>query len=273
MIDNFETWYEATALRSEPQVPLAQNISVDVCVVGAGLAGLTTALELSRRGLKVVVLEKFLIGSGASGRNGGFVSSGFALGMDEVAKHVGLQAAQALYDLSRRGTDYVRREVSPANKMGEGWIVASRYNDGGGLKAHGTDMQNNYDEAVQYLAPAETRAKLNTPRYFDSLHFANAFHIHPLRYCLELAVKARAAGAVIYENSSVVVCEKIRMVKCVPNMWCIACLQQDGKFIGRQAAPFCLLQLILLLLNHWCRPQSTHLLPFPTRVALVIITD
>jgi gamma-glutamylputrescine oxidase len=209
MINNFETWYEATAPRIARSLPLAQTISADVCVVGAGLAGLTTALELSRRGLKVVVLEKNLIGSGASGRNGGFVSSGFALSIDAVAKQVGLQAAQALYELSRKGTEYVRREVSPENKMGDGWIVASRYDDAGGLKAHGADMQQNYREDVQYLSTAETRMNLDTPRYFDSLLFANAFHIHPLRYCLELAKKTQVAGAVIYENSSVVSATKV----------------------------------------------------------------
>ena len=44
------TWYTDTMMAvSEPQ-PLAGDVDVEVCVVGAGLAGLTTALELARRG-------------------------------------------------------------------------------------------------------------------------------------------------------------------------------------------------------------------------------
>ena len=209
MIQNFETWYEATARRGAASLPLTQKISAEVCVVGGGLAGLTTTLELARRGLKVVLLEKNLIGSGASGRNGGFVSNGFALGIEDVSKHVGLNAARELYKLSKRGTDYVRAEVAVSDKMGAGWIVASRHDDHGGLKAHGINLLQQYDEEVRHFSVAETRQKLSSPRYFESLHFPQAFHIHPLRYLLSLAEKARAAGGEIFENSAVISSEKI----------------------------------------------------------------
>jgi gamma-glutamylputrescine oxidase len=203
MVHKFENWYEATAHRKAAELPLSQTILADVCVVGAGLAGLTTALELSRHGLKVIMLEKNVVGSGASGRNGGFVSNGFALGMDDVVKRVGTDAARALYDLSKRGTEFVRTENPAANKMGDGLIFTSRHNDGGGLQTYGEALQGNYGEKVIHLSPAKTRERLVTPRYFNSLHFPNAFHIHPLRYCLALAEKARAAGAQIFENSAV----------------------------------------------------------------------
>ncbi len=203
MIQKFETWYEATAKRPETAQPLVGKLKADVVVVGAGLAGLTTALELVRRGLKVVVVERGLVGSGASGRNGGFVSSGFALGMDDVAKHVGADAARALYELSRQGTEYVRRENPASNKMGDGWICASRYDDRGALKSYGEALSHTYGEVVEYMKSEETRSKLSSPRYFDSLLFSTAFHIHPLRYCLALAAKIRDAGGEIFENSTV----------------------------------------------------------------------
>ena len=208
MIHNFETWYEATATRGAAALPLSQKLNSDVCVVGGGLAGLTTCLELARAGLSVVLLEKNLIGSGASGGNGGFVSSGFALGMEDVAKRVGQDAARALYNLSRNGTDYVRREVAATDKMGEGWMVASRHDDHGGLKAHGDEMQQHYGEEVEHFSVEQTRARLTSSRYFESLKFANAFHIHPLRYCLSLVAKAREAGAAIFENSAVISSQK-----------------------------------------------------------------
>ncbi len=208
MIESFETWYEATATRSTAALPLSQKLKADVCVVGGGLAGLTTCLELARAGLSVALLEKSSIGSGASGRNGGFVSNGFALGMEDVESHVGLDAARALYDLSRKGTDYVRREVAPTDKMGDGWIVASRHDDHGGLKAHGQAMQQQYAEELQHFSTDETRQRLASPRYFESLLYPKAFHIHPLRYCLALAAKARLADAIIFENSPVISSQK-----------------------------------------------------------------
>ena len=212
MIDNYATWYETTAKRETPADSLAGSINADVCVVGGGLAGLTTCLELSRRGLKVVLLEAQLIASGASGRNGGFVSNGFALGMDGVVKTVGADAARALYELSKQGTKYVRSEIAsgdPSIKMGDGWMVAVRHEDHGALKKYGENLQRNYAEDLQHLSVEDTRTRLASPRYFESLYFPKAFHIHPLRYCLMIASKARRAGAQIFENSAVKSVEKI----------------------------------------------------------------
>src|SRR4051794_9306373 len=91
------TWYEATASRGKPRPPLSGQIDAEVCVIGGGLAGLTTALELARRGVSAVLLEARQIAWGASGRNGGFVSNGFAWSADDIAARVGLDAARGLY--------------------------------------------------------------------------------------------------------------------------------------------------------------------------------
>jgi gamma-glutamylputrescine oxidase len=65
---------------------LEGRIDADVCVVGAGLTGLSAALELASRGYSVAVLEARKVGWGASGRNGGQVIVGFGHGGD-VAAH------------------------------------------------------------------------------------------------------------------------------------------------------------------------------------------
>jgi gamma-glutamylputrescine oxidase len=198
------TWYEATAVRGMPRPPLRGREEVDVCVIGGGLAGLTTALELSRRGNTVALLEAKRIAWGASGRNGGFVSNGFAEGMDKVAARVGLDAARALYHLSRFGTEYVRREIAegdPSIKMGDGWLGCLRHSNAGKKQAAVAAMVRDYGQQLQFLDIAETRARVNTPRYFQSSLDPSAFHMHPLRYALMIAGKAEAAGAKIFEMS------------------------------------------------------------------------
>jgi gamma-glutamylputrescine oxidase len=175
------TWYEATAKREVASAPLLEQIKADVCVVACG----------------------------ASGRNGGFVSNGFALGIDDVATQVGADAARGLYALSKLGTEYVRGEVAATDKMGDGWMVAVRHNDGGGLHRYGEGLASGFGEEMQLLSVVETRVRLNSERYFQGVHFPKAFHIHPLRYALSLADKARKLGAQIFEHSAVLTVEKV----------------------------------------------------------------
>jgi len=204
-INNFPTWYEATSMRGEARESLRGIVKADVCIIGGGLAGLTTALELSRRSKKVILLEAKRLAWGASGRNGGFVSNGFAEGIENVQKRVGLDAARALYSLSRHGTEYVRREIEsgdPMIKMGSGWIVALRHRDNGDLKSYCDMMARDYGEEFQFFAPGQTREKLSSGRYFESIYNPRALHFHPLRYSLMLARKAEESGATLFENTS-----------------------------------------------------------------------
>src|SRR5206468_8550691 len=90
---------------------LTTSLDAEVCVVGAGLAGLTAAREIARRGWSVAVLEARRIAWNASGRNTGFVLPGFAQPIDTVARRVGLAHAKALWALSETGLDYVRAAI------------------------------------------------------------------------------------------------------------------------------------------------------------------
>src|SRR5690606_28319955 len=93
---------------------LTFDLDVDVCVVGGGLAGLTAAREVARRGWSVAVLETGRLADGASGRNMGVVRPGFAQPIDKIIARVGLTHARALWELSERGVDYVRRTIDEA---------------------------------------------------------------------------------------------------------------------------------------------------------------
>ena len=227
-VNNFPTWYEATTDRGEARASLRGIVKTDVCVVGGGLAGLTTALELSRRKKRVVLLEAKRLAWGASGRNGGFVSNGFAEGIENVQKRVGLDAARALHALSRHGVEYVRQEIESGDasiKMGDGWMVALRHPDNGGLKSYCEMMAQDYGEKLQFLSSEQTREKLNSARYFESKFDASAFHFHPLRYSLMLAHKAEKSGAALYENTRALSVQK------QGSEWRVGCA--DGEVIAR----------------------------------------
>jgi glycine/D-amino acid oxidase-like deaminating enzyme len=200
------SWYAASADVPKARPELTFHGQCEICVIGGGLAGLTSAFELARRGRSVILLEARRLGWGASGRNGGFVSAGFAEGLANIIRLVGLEEAQALYRLSVEGVDYVREriaEIDPSIKMGNGWIVVQRYPDADGQRRIADLLNQHFGRDVSVLDPAETRVLLRSDRYFHSRFDPSAFHIHPLRYAWALAAAAEAAGVRIFENTRV----------------------------------------------------------------------
>jgi len=75
-------WLTTVQMPAAPALPLPE--SADVAIIGAGFTGLSAALSLAKRGVRVVVLESETIGWGASSRNGGMVLTGLKLGVNKL---------------------------------------------------------------------------------------------------------------------------------------------------------------------------------------------
>jgi gamma-glutamylputrescine oxidase len=186
--------------------PLTGNMDIDVCVIGAGLAGLTTARELARRGWSVVVLEAHDIGWGASGRNTGFVLPGFACDMDKVVKRVGIDDAKALWVLSEAGLNYVRTTIRETGMPGvdlveRGWLKVSKSDAADDDLATVRLIGQELGGEVEGWPVERVRDVLKSDHYFHAIFTPQAFHIHPLNYALGLAAAAEAAGARIFVNT------------------------------------------------------------------------
>src|SRR6476620_362810 len=87
---------------------LSFDLDVDVCVVGAGLAGLSAALEAARLGASVAVLEGRHVGWNASGHQLGTVMPGFALPLADLIERIGFEDARELWTLAKEGAEFVR---------------------------------------------------------------------------------------------------------------------------------------------------------------------
>src|SRR4029077_7430723 len=185
--------------------PLTYDLDVDVCVIGAGLAGLTTAREIARRGWSVAVLESHRIASSASGRNDGFVLPGFACSMDRLVSRVGLGHAKALWALSETGVKYVRTTIAEARLPGvapiAGWLRVSKTDTGDEILDDAQLYGGEFGAEVELWPAERVRDGLRTNHYFHALHLPRAFHIHPLNYALGLAEVAEAEGARIFEDT------------------------------------------------------------------------
>ncbi len=199
------TWYAATMVTAPERPRLVYDLDVDICVVGAGLAGLTVARELARRGWSVAVVEASRVGSNASGRNAGFVAPGFGERMERIIERVGFDRARQLWILSTGGVDYIRSTIRETAMAGvspvDGWLAVQRFDSEERVFAQAELIATKLGTEVEAWPTEQVRAVLKSPAYFQGLHFPGGFHIHPLNYALGLAAAAEEAGAKIFEET------------------------------------------------------------------------
>ena len=201
--------YYAASLGERPQrAPLRQSIEAEVCVVGAGFAGLATAMGLQERGVHdVVVLEARHVGFGASGRNGGFVFGGYSLDCADLLQHLGPERARAAYALTRLAVDLIRARIRRHHMECEavegGALLANWFDDDELLLAQQRLMAEHFDVHWRYVSREELPAWVRSARYTAGLLEPDAFHFHPLKYALGEATAIEAGGGRIYEESPV----------------------------------------------------------------------
>ena len=214
-----KTWYSQTSLPRESRAELLADAECDVCIIGAGIAGLTTALELTRRGKRVIVLEAHQIGWGASGRNGGVVSPGWAQGSSAIRKKLGLESARTLFQMSVEGVNIVRSNITELALQGcdpsPGTIQVKRYDDRAAVKNYVQSMQRDFGYPLNFLDTEQVRALAHTEKYFQGIEDPQALHFHPLNYCLGLANAIESAHGRIFEHSKMLAWRREGAIKTV----------------------------------------------------------
>ena len=217
MSSYIDTYYRRTLATEESYAPAEGTLKTDICIVGGGLAGLTAALDLARAGRSVLLLEAERVAWGASGRNGGFVSPGYATSLAAIERQTGREQADELYRLTMEGVEIVRgnieslaiTEAAPS----PGIMKVVRYDGGAGLQAVRDTQEKRFGRKLRYLGRDETRALLNSPKYHASLTADDSFHFHPLNYARALAREIVRLGGRIHEGSPVISCELDGAVK------------------------------------------------------------
>ncbi len=183
------SYYRATMHPSPERPRLTGAVDCDVCVVGGGIAGTSTALHLSERGYKVVLLEQHRIGWGASGRSGAQVIAGISCGQEKLAGLIGPADARRVWDMTVEGVALMR-DLIARYRIDCDWVdgsmsVAIKPRQDADLRAELAMLRDKYDyAAVRYLPRDELRAILQTERYIAGLYDSNGAHLHSLNYTL-----------------------------------------------------------------------------------------
>jgi gamma-glutamylputrescine oxidase len=204
---HIDSYYARTANPAPARPALTGEIETDVCVVGGGLAGLSTALSLAERGTSVAVVEARRIAWGASGRNGGFVGPGYPADVDRVVRRVGLPHARKLYALTLDAVALVRRRIEryriACDPTYSGMLRAWWTDDADAPKRERDYLRETLGIELEFWPRERLRETLVTQRYHDALLYPRTFHFHPLNYALGVAEAIEAKGGRVFEDSPV----------------------------------------------------------------------
>jgi glycine/D-amino acid oxidase-like deaminating enzyme len=203
-------WWEAYAPAAGDLVDVPRE--APVVMIGAGYAGLSTALELARNGIASVVLDANEPGFGGSTRNGGMVSGGVSVGK----RYAGKDSEDRLATLYGDAADSfsVIEDLIAREKIDCEWTKSGRFG-GAWCRSHYEAMQakadklNRYAKAEAYVLPKERqREEIGSDLYMGGLVTMRSAHLHPAKYYRGLIDACRRAGVTICAKAAVTKLER-----------------------------------------------------------------
>ncbi len=201
--------YYADTVKCLPRfTPLNEHLSCDVCVVGGGYTGLSTALSLSEKGYGVILLEAQRVVFGASGRNGGQVCSGQRWSVSDLKHSFGQEKAKILWNLGEAAKNEVRGRIKKHKincDYAPGIIHAELKKNALNVLQREVDQLNedhDYEE-IKFLDKSAISSFLGTDKYVGGSLDMGAGHLNPLKFGLGLARAAQLSGVRIFEKSRV----------------------------------------------------------------------
>ena len=197
--DHTGSYYAASLNDTAPFTPLRDTHDTDVCVIGAGFTGISTALHLAEKGYRVHVVEANRIGWGASGRNGGQLCTGLRKDQITLERMLGRDDAHRLWSLAEEAKAVVRERVARHDidcELKPGLLHGGhRVDDAEEMMRDADYLRREYDyDDIRPVSRAEMADMLGTDQYCGGNLDMGAGHIHPLNYTLGLARAAAASG-------------------------------------------------------------------------------
>ena len=205
---HINSYYAATANDPTRYPKLEGTIKADVCVVGGGFSGVSTALSLAERGYAVALVEARRIGWGASGRNGGQMIAGIS-GEHRIESQLGADGRRLLADIRYLGHDIIERRVETHQircDLKHGWgEVAARPRHMDLLRAYVDERRAEGDgDPLELVEPEAMEQVIGSNAYHGAYVDRRSGHLHPLNLCLGEARAAAGLGVRIFEESPVV---------------------------------------------------------------------
>jgi gamma-glutamylputrescine oxidase len=202
------SYYQTSARTRLHFGSLSGTATADVVVIGGGFTGLSAALELATAGYRVVVLEAGKIGSGASGRNGGQICTGFSPGQARLENQVGRDDARKCFAIAEEAKQLIEARIAKHKiDCGLTWgylHCIPKAKHFAALQREVEDYEQLGYAGCTVLGKEQLQAKLGSTLYHGAMREPRAGHFHALDYLNGLAAAAQAAGVTIHEDSRVI---------------------------------------------------------------------
>ncbi|MFI8397631.1 NAD(P)/FAD-dependent oxidoreductase [Pseudomonas sp. NPDC078863] len=187
---------------------LEEVVDCDVCIIGAGYTGLSSALFLSEAGYKVTVLEAAKVGYGASGRNGGQLVNSYSRDVDVIEERYGDKTAEILGSMIFEGADIIRSRIKDygikCDYRPGGIFAAMNKKQLNGLAEQKRNWERYGNRNLRMLDAADIRREVGSDAYVGGLLDMQGGHVHPLNLALGEAAAIVRLGGMIYEQSAAV---------------------------------------------------------------------
>ncbi|WP_397379870.1 NAD(P)/FAD-dependent oxidoreductase [Pseudomonas sp.] len=207
-----QSYYAASANPVPPRPELNGDVETDVCIVGAGYTGLSTAISLLEHGFKVSSVEAAKVGFGASGRNGGQIVNSYSRDIDVIERSVGPKQAKLLGDMAFEGGRIIRERIAKYNIQCDlkdgGVFAANTHKHMKHLESQKKLWERYGHTQLELMDAKRIREVVDSDAYVGGMLDMSGGHIHPLNLALGEAAAVETLGGVIYEQSPAIRIER-----------------------------------------------------------------
>lgn len=203
-----DSYYAASANKTSVRPILKDNIQADICIVGAGYSGLSTAINLLEKGHKVTLVEGARIGWGASGRNGGQIVHGLNASLETISYRYGQEKADYIGGMVREGAqvirEFVRKYDIQCDLKKKNIFAAYTVKQMRQLEAKQELWRKHGMDDHEMLDARTIKSHVNSDVYCGGMLDHSGGHLHPLNLALGEADAIESLGGTIYELSPVI---------------------------------------------------------------------
>lgn len=201
------SYYAASANRTALRSELVGDHSSDICVLGAGYSGLSTALHLAEKGYQVTLVEGARVGWGASGRNGGQIVNGLNASLGTIERRYGADVAGKVGALVQEGGRIIRRFVKTydiqCDLKDKNLFTAYTAKQMKELEAKQALWRRHGMDEHELLDREGLRPHVASEAYCGGMIDHSGGHMHPLNLALGEAQAFEDLGGRLFEMSPV----------------------------------------------------------------------